>query len=133
MRYIAQLNTTKIILWCYLIWYLVMSIFHFEINLYLWGTAIGVAGVVGIALMLSTGDITMHRLRTRFWESFRLFLIPFCVSSFSGLIKGHGFILVFSPDLLQNLVGVVFIGVFVLLTLLIKYKYSSGADVNNKN
>ncbi len=123
IRYLAQLSTTKIILWCYLIWYLVMSIFHFEINLYLWGTAIGVGGVVGIALMLSTGDITMHRLRTRFWESLRLFFIPFCVSSFSGLIKGHGFILVFSPVLLQDVVGVIFIGIFILFTLLIKHKF----------
>jgi hypothetical protein len=32
-----------------------------------------------------------------FWQTFRLFLMPFCVSSFSALVKGKGFILIFSP------------------------------------
>lgn len=32
------------------------------------------------------------------WQIFRLFLMPFCVSSFAALVKGRGFILVFSPD-----------------------------------
>ena len=32
----------------------------------------------------------------------RLFLMPFCVSSFSQLIKGKGFVLVFPPDLHEN-------------------------------
>jgi hypothetical protein len=29
---------------------------------------------------------------------FRLFVTPFCVSSFAALVKGRGFILIFSPD-----------------------------------
>jgi hypothetical protein len=29
------------------------------------------------------------------WQTFRLFLMPFCVSSFSALIKGHGYFLIF--------------------------------------
>ena len=29
---------------------------------------------------------------------FRLFLMPFCVSSFAALVKGKGFVLIFSPD-----------------------------------
>jgi hypothetical protein len=29
---------------------------------------------------------------------FRLYLFPFCVSSYSALIKGKGFILLFPPD-----------------------------------
>jgi len=37
---------------------------------------------------------------------FRLFLIPFAVSSFSALIKDHGFILIFSPSLAQNAVAI---------------------------
>lgn len=35
---------------------------------------------------------------------FRLFLIPFCVSSYSALIKGKGFILLFPPNLNNLLV-----------------------------
>jgi hypothetical protein len=31
------------------------------------------------------------------WPTFRLFLTPFCVSSFASLVKGKGFVLVFSP------------------------------------
>jgi len=113
IRYLAQLTVTKTILWSYLIWYLVMSIFYFDTSLYLWGTAVGIGGVVGIALMLSTGDLTWHRIRTRFGESFCLFFIPFCVSSFSQLVKGHGFVLVFSPDLTQDLLAMGTIGLFI--------------------
>jgi hypothetical protein len=32
------------------------------------------------------------------WPTFRLFLTPFCVSSFAALAKGRGFVLIFSPD-----------------------------------
>jgi len=127
IRYLAKLSVNKIILWSYLIWYLVMSGFYFDPGLYLWGTAFGVGGIVGVALILSTGDLTWQRLRTRFWESFRLFLIPFCVSSFSGLVKGRGFILIFSPILIQNLLGIVAIGLFTALILEIK-SYRQGAE-----
>jgi len=120
IKYLAQLSVSKIILWSYLIWYIVMSGYYFDPNLYLWGTALGIGGIVGVALMLSTGGLTRHRIRTRFWESFRLFLIPFCVSSFSELVKGREFILVFSPILIQNLLGLGAIGLFTVLILGIK-------------
>jgi len=123
IRYFAQLSTSQIILWSYLIWYLVMSSFHFEASLNLWSTALGISGIVGVALMLSTGSITLHRIRTRFWESFRLFLIPFCVSSFSELIKGQGFFLVFSPDLVENVLGLSAIAIFVGLIMGIKSQW----------
>ncbi len=120
IRYLAQLSISKIALWSYLIWYLVMAGFYFDPSLYLWGTALGVGGIVGVALMLSTGGLTRHRIRTRFWESFRLFLIPFCVSSFSELVKGREFIFVFSPILMQDLLGLGAIGLFTALILGIK-------------
>jgi len=123
VRYLAQLSVSKIILWSYLIWYLVMSSFYFDPSLYLWATASGVGGIVGVALMLSTGDMTWHRIRTRFWESFRLFFIPFCVSSFSELVNGHGFIFFFSPVLVQDLVGLGAIGLFTVLILRIKNQW----------
>jgi len=124
-RYLAQLSASKIVLWSYLIWYLMMSGFYFDASLHLWGTAFGIGGIVGVALMLSTGDITWHRIHTRFWESFRLFLIPFCVSSFSELVKGYGFVLIFPPSLMQNLFGFGAIGLFVALTLMIKKQVAS--------
>jgi hypothetical protein len=129
IRYLAQLSVSKIVLWSYLIWYLTMSSFYFDTSLYLWGTALGVGGIVGVALMLSTGGITRHRVRTRFWESFRLFIIPFCVSSFSELVKGYGFILVFAPNLSQNLFGFGAIGLFVALTWMIKKSMAGPAEI----
>ena len=32
------------------------------------------------------------------WQIFRLFLMPFCVSSFAALVKDAGFLLVFPPE-----------------------------------
>ena len=32
------------------------------------------------------------------WTMFRLFLFPFCVSSYSALIKGKGFFLIFPAE-----------------------------------
>jgi len=42
------------------------------------------------------------------------------VSSFSELVKGYGFILVFAPGLTPNLFGFGAIGLFVSLILMIK-------------
>ena len=36
--------------------------------------------------------------RLGFWPTVRLFMMPFCVSSFAALVKGKGFYLVFSPQ-----------------------------------
>jgi hypothetical protein len=44
-----------------------------------------------VALLLSVGGPRAMKDR---WQTFRLFLMPFCVSSFSALIKGRGFVLV---------------------------------------
>jgi hypothetical protein len=40
------------------------------------------------------------------WTVFRLFLFPFCVSSYSTLVKGKGFILVFPTQLPPLLAGI---------------------------
>jgi hypothetical protein len=32
------------------------------------------------------------------WQTFRLFAMPFCVSSFSALIKGKDFVLIVPPS-----------------------------------
>jgi hypothetical protein len=49
------------------------------------------------------------------WTVLRLFLMPFCVSSFSQLIKGKGFVLVFPPDLDENAISFAACAAFVLL------------------
>ena len=97
VRYLAGLSTARQILWCYLLWYLVVLVRYFDPNPRVWLTSAGLSAVVGYALYLSTagtGDAT----RLDRWQLFRLFLMPFCVSSFAALVKDRGFILVFSHD-----------------------------------
>jgi len=110
-EYIRNLNRGRLILWCYLVWYLVVLIRYFDPTLQLWLTSLGLSAIIGIALYLSaTAGATKVKLDR--WSLFRLFLMPFCVSSFAALVKGKGFILVFSPRLNENLLAV---GVCVIL------------------
>lgn len=94
LRYFATLTAPRAVLWCYLIWYLCTVWFHFDPAPALWLNALGISAVIGVALMLS-----VHRpgVRPDRWQTLRLFLMPFGVSSFSALIKGKGFVLIFSP------------------------------------
>jgi hypothetical protein len=94
--YFATLKPSKIVLWCYLIWYLVLAGRYFDPAPTIWLNALGISGVIGIALWL--GIRSPGRGPDR-WQVFRLFLTPFSVSSFSALIKGKGFVLIFPPDL----------------------------------
>jgi hypothetical protein len=54
----------------------------------LWISSLGICVLVGIALNLATHQAGQAR---DFWVVFRLFLIPFCISSCSAFIKGKGF------------------------------------------
>ena len=96
IRYLASLSTGRLILWCYLIWYGVVLVRYFDPSLRLWLTSLGLSGIIGFALYLST-TAGSNRVKLDFWTKFRLFLMPFCVSSFAALVKGKGFVLVFSP------------------------------------
>ncbi len=97
LRYVSTLTRGRLILWCYLIWYCVVLIRHFDPSPRLWLTSLGLSAIVGLALYLST-TAGAQRIRLGFWPTFRLFLIPFCVSSFAALVKDEGFVLIFSPD-----------------------------------
>jgi hypothetical protein len=46
--------------------------------------------------------------------------MPFCVSSFSALVKDAGYVLIFPPNLRDNLLGSGFIAVFVVVVVLLK-------------
>ena len=91
----------RLILWCYFLWYAFFVVRYFDPSRNLWLTSLGIALIVGIALILSTrtGGGTA---RLDPWVTFRLFLMPFCVSSFSALVKGRGFVLIFSPRVIEN-------------------------------
>jgi hypothetical protein len=91
LRYLANLSAARTALWCYLLWYLVVLVRYFDPSPRLWLTSLGLSGIVGLALLLNAGR-PLHR-----WQVVRFFLAPFCVSSFSALVKGQGFVLVFSP------------------------------------
>jgi hypothetical protein len=99
MTYLARLTPGRIVLWCYLIWYLFFAARYFDPSPALWLTSLGLSGIIGIALVISTwkGRDALDR-----WQTFRLFLMPFCVSSFAALVKGRDFILVFSSRPTEN-------------------------------
>jgi hypothetical protein len=118
LRYLARLSPSKIVLWCFLIWYLVIAIHHFDAAPAIWLNALGISAIIGIALYLSVrepGKPAPDR-----WTTMRLFLMPFCVSSFSQLIKGKGFVLVFPPDLHENLISIAACAAFVFTVLIVK-------------
>lgn len=93
LHYFATLPAGKITLWCYLIWYLVNAAALFEPSPWLWLNSAGISVVIGFALTLSVAPSATGRRDG--WQTFRLFAMPFCVSSFAALIKGHGYVLVF--------------------------------------
>ena len=63
----------------------------------LWLTSLGLSLIIGVALHINTTWSGRVRVRLEPWPTFRLFLTPFCVSSFAALVKGRGFFLIFSP------------------------------------
>jgi len=116
IHYFGQLPPSRLVLWSYVTWWVVMVTNHFRSDPRLWAMSIGIGLIVGFALMLSTGPITLERFRHRSWESLRLFICPFMVSSFSSLVTGKNFILVFSPWWTENASAVTGIALFLLLT-----------------
>ena len=97
-RYLVTLSTARLILWCYFIWYAVVLVRYFDPAPRLWLTSLGLSAIIGFALYLSTAGSGTTKLKLDRWQLFRLFLMPFCVSSFAALVKGKGFILIFSPN-----------------------------------
>ena len=118
MRYFANLSPGKIVLWCFLIWYLATVIHHFDATPAIWLNALGISAIIGIALYLSVRE--PEKPPPDRWTTLRLFLMPFCVSSFSSLIKGKGFVLVFPPDLHEFGVSLAACALFVSVVLIIK-------------
>jgi len=95
IRYFARLSISRLILWCYLAWYAAVVALYFEASPALWISSLGLSFFIGIALILATRHPDQ---KLELWTAFRLFLIPFCVSSYSSLIKGRGFVLLFPPE-----------------------------------
>lgn len=113
--YLRNLSTGRTILWCYLIWWAVNIMNHFDATPRIWLTSLGLSGIIGAALILSTRSSSGVRAKMDPWVVFRLFLMPFCVSSFAALVKDAGYVLVFPPSLRENAVGASLIVLFLLV------------------
>jgi len=126
--YFAKIQTGKMVLWCYLLWYLVTVFFYFDPAIRIWLNSLGISVVIGIALMLSVSR--QGSAKSDPWQTFRLFLMPFCVSSFSSLIKGQGFIFIIPPRPVEQMTAVGVCLGFVALVGLIKYAGRSDRNLN---
>lgn len=103
ISYIMNMKIPKIILWCYLIWYFSILSVYFEPSLRLWASSLGISLIIGFALLLSTNQ---QGVKQDIWIKIRLFLFPFCVSSYSATIKGHDFILLFPNNTKHLFLGI---------------------------
>jgi len=118
--YLASLTTGRIILWCYVIWYAVNVVLRFDASPRLWLTSLGLSAIIGTGLLIgirtsSTGTTELDR-----WQVFRLYLMPFCVSSFSALIKDAGYVLIFPPSPAENALAAGCIAAFLAATAALK-------------
>lgn len=118
LRYFAALSVGKTVLWCYLIWYLFTVFNYFDPAPHIWLNALGISAVIGTGLVLSVNRQGFRQLDP--WPTFRLFLMPFCVSSFSQLIKGQGFLVILPPYPGELLAGLALCLGFVLLVNVLK-------------
>jgi len=120
VRYFANLAPGKIALWCFLIWYLATVIHHFDATPAIWLNALGISAIIGVALYLSVRE--PGKPPPDNWTTLRLFLMPFCVSSFSSLIKGKGFVLIFPPSLHENAIALAACAVFVVSVVIVRLR-----------
>ena len=114
IRYLQNLSTGRTILWCYFLWWAVSILHHFDATPRIWLTSLGLSGIIGAALILSTRPTSGMRTQMDPCVMFRLFLMPFCVSSFAALVKDVGYVLVFPPSLSENAIGAGLLAVFLL-------------------
>lgn len=115
IRYLASITPARQILWGYFLWYLVFAYLYFDADPRLWLTSLGIALVVGFALYTNARASSDGTRPLENWQAFRFFLTPFCVSSFSALVKGRNFILIFSPNVEDNLIAAgIIVGAYVL-------------------
>ena len=131
VHYLSNLSKGRLILWCYFIWYLVVLVRYFDPSPRLWLTSLGLSLIIGFALYVSTTAAGEKAVKLERWQIIRLFMMPFCVSSFSALVKGKGFILIFSPNLDEILIAVGLCAVLCVLVVLLKRRRSA-TDVSTE-
>jgi hypothetical protein len=124
MHYLATLTKGRIVLWCYAIWYIANVAQHLDPRPRLWLTSVGLSAIIGVALWISTSPSAKGSTRQNRWQVFRLFLMPFCVSSFAALVKDAGYVLIFPPTLRENAIGCGAIAAFLLLLAILRRRSS---------
>ena len=116
--YLGALTAPRIVLWCYFIWWAFTATRYFDPNPRLWLTSLGISAIIGTGLYLSTALGGKAVTRLDGFQIARLYMMPFCVSSFAALIKDRGFILVFHPTVDANVECAGLCLVFVAVALL---------------
>ena len=127
LAYLGALTNGRILLWCYAIWYVVNVTNHFSAVPRLWITSLGLSVIIGLALLISTRSSSKGTTQLDRWQIFRLFLMPFCVSSFAALVKDADYLLIFPPSWRENLIGVALMAAFVLVVMIVKKAGWGGA------
>ncbi|MGI8604532.1 MAG: hypothetical protein ACR2OZ_16290 [Verrucomicrobiales bacterium] len=129
--YLGNLTPGRIILWCYAIWYVINVAHHFDPAPRLWLTSVGLSAIIGTALLISTRSASRGTTELDGWQIFRLYLMPFCVSSFAALVKDEDYVLVFPPRWQENIIGFGSMAVFVLIVIALKKSQSADRRVQN--
>ena len=117
--YFATNKPGRLILWCYLIWYFVTLYYHFDASPKLWINSVGISVVIGTALMLS-----VSRAQADYWQTFRLYWMPFAVSSFAALIKDQDYFIIFSSQGREVLCALGCCVLFLLMVVIVKWSYA---------
>lgn len=118
LNYLGRLSFGMTTLWCYVIWYLTTLVLYFDPSPSLWGTAAGISLLVGMGLLFSTTRFPHAPIGLDRWQVARFFMMPFAVSSFSGLVRNRGFVLILFPEFWQTLLVLGLCGLFCLARLL---------------
>ncbi len=122
-RYLADLAPSKQILWCYLIWYTVFVSLYFDPTPAMWFSSLGLSVFIGFALLLGLEDSPRRWRQIERWRVIRLFVIPFCVSSFAASVKGHAFIVIFSPHPGEDLLTLGACAVFLVIVWAVRRRF----------
>jgi hypothetical protein len=118
--YWVNVKPGRLVLWCYLIWYFVTLYFHFDPSAKLWINSVGISVVIGTALMLSVSS----NATPDHWQTFRLYWMPFAVSSFAALIKNQHYFVIFSANMSEVLIALGCCGLFLAMVAIVKWSYT---------
>lgn len=115
LSYLARLETRRLLLWSAFIWYAVTMARHATADPRVWLGAAGIAAVVGVMLTANAIPAGGSWREPGFWPTLRFFLIPFCVASFSSVMREVGLVVIFPRHLPDNLWAGGAVGAFWLL------------------